>query len=74
MPGTFYPDRSKLGQQQSMLPLGIGWMITGGLVWFLNEEYSFFSVVFPLTTPWLGRSLGAAALLFICQGLFPRRI
>ena len=61
-------------QLQSMLQIGFGLTITGGLIWFFNQEYTFLSVVFPRTTPWVGRSLGAAALLLICQGFFPRRI
>ena len=66
----FAPHRS-LGRLQNLTWIGTGLILIGGLVWFFSREYTFFSVVFPLASRWLGYSLGAAAGLLIFRGLSP---
>jgi CubicO group peptidase (beta-lactamase class C family) len=67
----FGPHRLS-GRLRNLIRIGAGLILSGGLVWFFSQEYTFFSVVFPLSSRWLGFSLGAAAVLLICRGLFPR--
>ena len=68
---TFAPQRPP-SRLQNLIWIGAGLILSGGLVWFFSQEYTFFSVVFPLTSRWLGISLGAAAALLISRGLLPR--
>jgi hypothetical protein len=68
-----FGPHSPPGGLQNLTWIGAGLIVSGGLVWFFNQEYTFFSVVFPLASRWLGFSLGAAALVMIWRGLFPRR-
>lgn len=58
---------------QSVLQIGISLALACGLAWFFTREYTFFAVVFPLTSQWLGWSLGAAALVLCTRGFFPIR-
>jgi len=67
---TFGPHKPP-GRLQNLTWIGTGLILSGGLVWFFSREYTFFSVVFPLASRWLGYSLGAAAGLLICRGLSP---
>ena len=68
---TFGPHKPP-GRLRNLTWIGAGLILSGGLVWFFSQEYTFFSVVFPLASRWLGFSLGVAAVLLICRGLFPR--
>ncbi len=69
---TFVKHRDP-GSPQNLIWIGTGLILSGSLIWFFSQEYTFFSVVFPLASRRLGLSLGAAASLLICRGLFPRR-
>ncbi len=45
--------------------------LTGGLIWWKCQDYSFISSVFPIMSGWLGLSLSALAVILLLLALFP---
>lgn len=55
------------------LEFALGTVIVAMLTWISSLPYFFLSSIFPLSTPWLEKSLFVLAVLLICFALCPRK-
>ncbi len=55
------------------IEFALGAVIIAVLIWIASLPYFFLSSIFPLSTPWLGKSLWVLAILLLCFALCPRK-